>query len=108
LIGDLERAGATVVEISGRQYAQSCGGLFDDVVEGKVVHVAQQVLDDALAGARKRNVGDAWAWDRRSSNADISPLVAVTLARWGLDNAPATEFDGSFLDLDDYLTPEGE
>jgi hypothetical protein len=42
-------------------------------------------LNDALAGARRRRLGDAWAWDRRDSTVDISPLVAATLARHGLD-----------------------
>ena len=32
-----------------------------------------------------RDVGDGGkAWGRRKSSADISPLVAVTLAAWGL------------------------
>jgi hypothetical protein len=39
-------------------------------------------LDDAVAGARKRSSGDAWAWARRDQSVDVSPLVAVTLAVW--------------------------
>jgi hypothetical protein len=31
-----------------------------------------------------RPLGDAWAWARRGVSVDISPLVAVTLAKWGL------------------------
>jgi hypothetical protein len=38
----------------------------------------------ALAGAQKRPLGDAWAWARRGAGVDISPLVAATLAKWGL------------------------
>jgi hypothetical protein len=41
------------------------------------------VLDAAIAGAAKRPLGDSWAWARRGLSVDISPLVAVSLARWG-------------------------
>jgi hypothetical protein len=27
--------------------------------------------------------GDSWAWARRGLSVDISPQVAVSLARWG-------------------------
>jgi hypothetical protein len=37
-------------------------------------------LKAALKGASKRSLGDSWAWARKSSAVDISPLVAVTLA----------------------------
>lgn len=41
-------------------------------------------LDEAVAGAAKRAIGDAWAWDRRSPTTDICPLVSCSLALWGL------------------------
>lgn len=47
-------------------------------------------MTDAVTSATKRRVGEAWAWARRG-NADISPLIAVTLARWGLITAPSEE-----------------
>lgn len=46
--------------------------------------VPRLCLDDAVAGASKRPIGDAWAWDRRSPATDICPLVGVSLALWGL------------------------
>lgn len=36
-----------------------------------------------MAGVAKRPLGDRWAWARRGLWVDISPLVAVSLARWG-------------------------
>jgi hypothetical protein len=45
-------------------------------------HIPHPALSAALAGAGKRPLGDAWAWDRRGTSVDISPLVAATLARW--------------------------
>lgn len=75
-----------LVEVTGRQYAQGCGQLFDAVC-GDVPsfrHRGQEALSVAVDGATKRPLGDAWAWSRKASTVDISPLVALTLARWGL------------------------
>ncbi|MFJ2870602.1 terminase [Streptomyces sp. NPDC087298] len=75
---------APVVTPKVREIAQATGQLYDAVVAGQIVHLDQAPLATALAGARKRELGEAWAWSRRTVGVDISPLVAVTLARWGL------------------------
>jgi hypothetical protein len=74
------------VTVSAREYAQSCGAFFDAVVAGGICHLDQPVLNTAVSSARKRVLGDAWAWARKTGG-DISPLVAVTLAAWGLAKA---------------------
>lgn len=85
LIPDLERAlGFEVVKPKVREIAQACGSFYDAVSSGDIVHLDQAPLSTALAGARKRDLGEAWAWARRGVGVDISPLVGVTLARWGL------------------------
>jgi hypothetical protein len=53
-------------------------------------HLGTPELDAAVAGAITRPLGDAWAWSRKSSSVDISPLVASTMALWGLKNARPT------------------
>jgi hypothetical protein len=53
------------------------------VAERTLRYVPRPALDAAVAGARQRTLGDAWAWSRRAVSVDISPLVAVTLAAWG-------------------------
>jgi hypothetical protein len=55
------------------------------VVAGRLTHAGQGQLDDALAGAKSRKIGDAggWGWDRRDPTVNIAPLVAATLARFG-------------------------
>lgn len=83
LIPALSEAGVEPVVVSAREMAQACGQLFDAVVDGSVSHFDQPALNVALAAARKRPLGDAWAWHRKDASADISPLVAVTLALWG-------------------------
>lgn len=85
LLSGLQEAGIEPVLVSGREMAQACGALYEDVVESQAFrHLDQAPLNAALAGARKRTVGDAWAWHRRDSDVDISPLVAATLAWHGL------------------------
>ncbi len=73
-----------MVQPKARQYAQACGQFYDAVAARELVHLDQAPLASALAGARKRDLGEAWAWARRGVSVDISPLVTVTLAKWGL------------------------
>ena len=47
-------------------------------------HRGQVEVNAALAGARKKDIGDGlWVFDRRRSASDIAPLEAVALARHG-------------------------
>lgn len=81
----LAEAGIEPVLVTGREMAQACGAFYEDAVEKRAFrHVDQPVLNAALNAARKRTLGDAWAWHRRDSDMDISPLVAVTLAWYGV------------------------
>jgi hypothetical protein len=61
------------------------------------VRVTKSELDSAVAGAVRRNVGDAWAWGRRTSDIDISPLVAVTLAAWVAGAPPVSSQSWAFM-----------
>lgn len=67
--------------VSAREHAQACGALADDVTNDRWRHPGQSPLLQAVDGAVTRDLADAWAWSRRNSGVDISPLVAVTLAR---------------------------
>ncbi|MFI0772324.1 terminase [Streptomyces sp. NPDC021218] len=89
LIPDLRKAGLLVVTPKVRQVAQACGQFYDAVTEQAIAHFDDAPLAAALAGAQTRPLGDAWAWARRGVGVDISPLMAVTLAKWGLE----TELD---------------
>jgi hypothetical protein len=66
---------------------RACGDFHDAAVHARISHRGDYRLTDAVVGATKRRVGESWAWKRRGS-ADISPLVAATLARWGVVAAP--------------------
>lgn len=79
-IPDLVAAGVRIVEMSGQEVTQACASFQDAVLNHRVAHIGQVPLTAAVAGASARTVGEAWAWARVSSQVDISPLVAVTLA----------------------------
>lgn len=68
---------------AARDVAQACSALLDGMIRKSVWHRDTASLTAAVKGASRRTMGDAWAWSRRSSLVDISPLVALTLALWG-------------------------
>ncbi|WP_166140838.1 terminase large subunit [Nocardioides ochotonae] len=89
LLPEMKRAKIKRIKVlSGREVAQACGGFYDAAVQGRLAHPDQPVLNDALAAARKRPLGDAWAWHRKDPTTDLTPLVAVTFAAFGLSLAP--------------------
>lgn len=85
LIAALQENGIEPQLVTARDMTQAVGAFYTDVVEGKALrHLDDPTLFTALMGAVKRPLGDAWAWHRRDSVTDISPLVAVTLAWHGV------------------------
>lgn len=83
LISEAADAGLLIEPVSTADHAKACGLIFDLASEGRMRHGPDPLLELALAGAVKRVVGDgAWLWSRKNSLADISPLVAVTIAMW--------------------------
>lgn len=85
LNAELARLEIPVVTVNpaAADVAQSCSALLDGLIRQTVWHSADPLLDAAVRGASRRAMGDgAWAWSRKNSMADISPLVAATLALW--------------------------
>lgn len=80
--------GVEIIPCQGADVAGWCGRLWDAVSAcsggsevAPLLHRPQPALDLAANVASTRPLGDgAWAWDRRKSMEDISPLVAVTMA----------------------------
>jgi hypothetical protein len=92
VIDDLSPAAQMVPELSNRRVkvrkstardmAKGCLQ-FESRVNAKTLsHSGQAQLAAAVAGAKRRPIGDAggWGWDRRDASAQIHPLVAATLA----------------------------
>lgn len=80
LIPRLIEAGVTVKEVDTVEVLDSCGTFELLVREDRLRRTPADELEIAVGGAVKREVGDRWAWGRRKSDADISPLEAGTLA----------------------------
>ena len=78
-----EIQGLGVVEVDGTGAAESCAYLIDLATREKLRHRGEPELATALDGAALRPLGDAHAWNRKTSGCDISPLCAVTLACFG-------------------------
>ena len=107
LIPELEQAALPVEiqKVSAGEHVQACGAMFDaihgaedpetGIRTGQTVrHIGQPELTAAAKGASKRPLLEAFAWNRKSSGVDISPLVACTLALWGC--IEAGQSDGGF------------
>lgn len=87
-IPELEFHGVKILTPSKTEYAHACGAFYTSIVptennQPDIVHLGQPGLTRAVAAATQRQLADTWAWDKRSSSADISPLVSATLAMWG-------------------------
>jgi phage terminase large subunit-like protein len=89
LVPRLERADVPLLALPAGGMAQACAMLQDAVVNGTLRHLGQAPLDAAVAGAAVRTSGDVWTWARKTATADISPLVAATVALAAVDTATA-------------------
>ena len=73
----------TLAASEGRDMAMACASFFDAVMAAKVRHTDQPQVNVALSQAGKRPVGAGWAWNKKSAEADITPITSQTLALWG-------------------------
>lgn len=94
LVGQLEDRGVKVEAIGPSEEAKACGNIFDFVEQERVRYREYTRLDKALKGAKARPLSDSWAWARKTSSVDITPLVAVTLALWGAIRDKPTVYEG--------------
>jgi hypothetical protein len=85
LAPEIVDAGVKLTPVNASEHAQACGMFYDAVQERTVRHLGTPEIVAALRGVVKRPLSDAWAWSRKNSSVDISPLVVVTLALWGTE-----------------------
>lgn len=91
LIPELEAAlDVPIVTFSSRDLAQACGSFYDAVLSGQLRHRSQPELNLAVSSARKRPLGDAWAWARKGAASEITTLISSTLALRTYSEATAT------------------
>lgn len=83
LIQALEDAGVEVEQITTAELGQATGEFIDMVSNDLLRHLGQDTLTTAVLGGQLRVMGDAFAWARKDTSVDITPLVAATLALHG-------------------------
>lgn len=89
-----EHPDGLLVVLGASDQAQACGLLYDAIAGDSPTawHRGDPILQTALDGAVPRNIGDGgWAFGRRRSDADITPIVSVAEAHYGLATAPAED-----------------
>lgn len=86
LIPILKARKCKVIVMSGGEVIESTAGFFNAAKEGTLTHFGQEQVTESLAGARRKPIGDAggWKWDRKSMNVDLTPIMAVTNAHYGV------------------------
>ena len=84
LIPELDRAGVVWTPVEGKESVRACGAIIRAVTGKTFTHRGEPEFEAAIAGARLRPVGDGFKWSRKDSTVDISPIVAATVALWGL------------------------
>lgn len=79
--------------LSGGDVIRACGAMYDAIAEGRVRFRAKpeagDPFTDAVMGAVRKTVGDNWVWSRKASTADVTPLMAATLAWRPIESPPA-------------------
>ena len=79
-IDELRARGVPVTELGAPDLVSFCGQFVDELDQRTLSHNDQTQLNDAVAGAKKRPLGEAFAWSKANSLNDVSPLVAASVA----------------------------
>lgn len=87
LASQLAAKGVKVVRYSTQDTKHACAEIYSRISDGNIGvrpsacdHCGEVVITKAVQGAIQQPIGDGWKWNRKSSTADVSPLVAATLA----------------------------
>jgi hypothetical protein len=99
LITTIEGLGVEVVKSNATDLAKACGAFYDAVMadpesDASLRHRGATPLTRSAISAKRRDLSDAWAWDRKDKDSDITQLMAVTLALHGFiefGSQPAVE-----------------
>jgi phage terminase large subunit-like protein len=85
VIEDARKAKLPVQSPLEIEYAQACGKFQQGIKGGAIVHIGQPPLNRAIAVVRKAsNREGGWRYSR-AAPVDVTPIIAVTGAVWGLE-----------------------
>lgn len=77
--------------LTGVEVAAASGMIHDLVEAGQIVHIGQDHAKASIAGALWRYLGDARTIDRKASESDASPLVALAEAIYLVKTTPVPQ-----------------
>lgn len=89
VVAELRRERLPVETTGPTDMAAACSVVTDLVNAGLLRHRQDAALDNAVANATTKRIRDGWAWSRKDTDLDISPLVAATLAVHAAMSNPA-------------------
>ncbi|MEU4709502.1 hypothetical protein AB0G00_24060 [Nocardia salmonicida] len=87
LIPELGNLEVPVHRLGMNDFGSACALFYDSVLNRALRHPNQPLFNTAVDAVRKRPLGEQWAWGRRDTKADITPVVSATLALYGFLSA---------------------
>ena len=84
-VAPLEKAGLQVHKIDGSTIGIATGRFKDRVRDGQLVTTDQDSLRLAIEGGMTAKYAENDAWSRNRSTTDVAPVIAATLALYGLE-----------------------
>ena len=97
MIAAVEELGIEVTPMSASEHSQACGQFVDAVDQATIRHMGDDRLENSIKSAATRPLGDSWAWSRKNSTGNISPLVSATLALSAAIKQGDREFTASWV-----------
>ena len=83
----------TFRQLSAQDMGAAAGLFYDSLRTKALSHGDSEALNEAVGGARAKESGDLWRFDRKGMRADASPLVAASLALFGAQEASVSRVD---------------
>jgi hypothetical protein len=80
LLDPLKQVGVPITVYKYADVVAACGLFYDAALDKKLKVKADERLDNAVAAATRRNIGQQWLFARNVPSADITPLYAAVLA----------------------------
>ena len=93
LVDEIAKNKIRVISPAVREVGVGCSNFLSGINKSTVWHLGDYRLTHAVDAGRKRSLAATglWAWNRKDQDADITPLVAATLALWGAQQTSATK-----------------
>jgi hypothetical protein len=90
LIDRLKNGGLDVTTYTLKDVGMACNVLYDAILDKQISVRSHTRLDEAVALAKRKPVGQTWLWARTNGDADLTPLYAMTLAYHNATNRQQT------------------